>query len=135
DFLAPLSVAYGSDPKIWADPYPLYERARTQAPIYFSERFGAWFVTRYADVANLLRDPRLSSRRADEKFRGLDETMRSRMEGFQRSMREWLAFMDPPEHTRVRARLNRFFSGVACEALRPRIEQIVDSLMDAVEPT
>src|SRR5262249_27729537 len=30
--------------------------------------------------------------------------------------------------------LNRFFSGAACHAMRPRIEAITDELMDAVEP-
>src|SRR5262249_25938669 len=56
DFLAPLSIAYGADRTTWPDPYPLYDKARAQAPIYFSERFGAWFLTRFADVSAALRD-------------------------------------------------------------------------------
>lgn len=131
DFLAPLSIAYGAEREIWPDPYALYDKARSAAPVYYSERFGAWFLTRYADVTEALRDRRLSSRRADEKFRGMDDDAQERMVAFRDGMRQWFSFQDPPDHTRVRARLNRFFSGRAAEALRPRMEAIVDELMSA----
>jgi cytochrome P450 len=41
----------------------------------------------------------------------------------------WLIFMDPPEHTRLRKLLNRGFSPVAIESLRPQIEGIVDRML------
>jgi cytochrome P450 len=41
-----------------ADPYPLYHRLRSEAPLYRDEQSGAWIVTRYADVAAMLRDAR-----------------------------------------------------------------------------
>lgn len=133
DYFAPLSVAHGTDPEIWADPYTIYKKARAEAPIAYSERFSAWFVTRHADVGTLLREARLSSRRADEKFRGFEGEALKRMEEFHKAMRQWLQFLDPPDHTAVRARMNPFFLGPAIEALRPRIDSIVDELVDSIQ--
>jgi cytochrome P450 len=46
-------------PEVHADPYPLYQRLRTQDPVHRSE-FGFWVLTRHAEVAAVLRDPRMS---------------------------------------------------------------------------
>ena len=49
-----------------ANPYPTYSVLRSGAPIHWSNDFsgGAWLLPRYTDVANALRDPRLSARRS-----------------------------------------------------------------------
>jgi cytochrome P450 len=39
------------------DPYPLYEQARRDEPVFYSPRLGAWVVTSYNDVDAVLRDP------------------------------------------------------------------------------
>lgn len=39
------------------DPYPLYERARREEPVFYSPVLQAWVVTRYDDVVTVLRDP------------------------------------------------------------------------------
>ena len=48
------------------DPYPTYHALRAQGPLHWSPEFcgGAWLLTRYADFASVLRDPRFSVRRA-----------------------------------------------------------------------
>jgi cytochrome P450 len=38
------------------DPYPSFAVARAEAPVFFSERFGMWSVTRQADLLDVLRD-------------------------------------------------------------------------------
>ncbi|RBQ19268.1 cytochrome P450 [Spongiactinospora rosea] len=43
------------------DPYPVYDRARHEEPVFFSPVMGAWVVTRYDDVVTVLRDPVLYS--------------------------------------------------------------------------
>src|SRR4029077_7866528 len=48
------------EPKYVANPYPLYQRLRSEAPVYWDFVSSAWFVTRYADVRTGLVDPRLS---------------------------------------------------------------------------
>src|SRR6185436_15971941 len=38
------------------DPYSVYDRARHEAPIFFSPDLGAWIVSRYDDVYTILKD-------------------------------------------------------------------------------
>ncbi|WP_329124488.1 cytochrome P450 [Streptomyces sp. NBC_01465] len=41
------------------DPYPVYRLLREQHPLFRDVRLGVWVVSRYADVAAALTDPRL----------------------------------------------------------------------------
>ncbi len=42
----------------WHSPYPVYRRLLEEAPVYWSEAWGAWLLTRYDDVVETLRDNR-----------------------------------------------------------------------------
>ncbi|MFE4750356.1 cytochrome P450 [Streptomyces mirabilis] len=46
-------------PGIERDPYPLYRTLRQRFPLVYDRPFGAWLVSRYADVRAALADPRL----------------------------------------------------------------------------
>ena len=48
---------YLSSPEFYVDPYPVYHILRDEAPIFWSERWNAWVLTRYADVLTVVRDP------------------------------------------------------------------------------
>src|SRR5581483_3175349 len=49
------------DPEFRADPYPTYHRLRAEDPVHFLEFGDFFFLTRYADVAGALDDPRLGA--------------------------------------------------------------------------
>src|SRR6266478_525732 len=49
-----LSLYHLLDPKVLANPYPLYRRLRTEAPVHWDPFLHAWVVTRYADVVHVL---------------------------------------------------------------------------------
>src|SRR5260370_42391062 len=51
---APLSLYHLLDPEVLANPYPLYERLRTEAPVHWDPYLHAWVVTRYAAVVTVL---------------------------------------------------------------------------------
>src|SRR6266853_1329567 len=51
---APLSLYHLLDPEVLADPYPLYRRLRTEAPVHWDPYLHAWVVTRYEDVVTVL---------------------------------------------------------------------------------
>ena len=51
-------------PEFLADPYTVYHRMRNEAPVYWSDRFNAWMLTRYPDVKSILHDSRMN--RANE---------------------------------------------------------------------
>ncbi len=39
------------------DPFPVWARARSERPVFYSSAVGAWVVTRYADIVSVLRNP------------------------------------------------------------------------------
>ena len=83
------------------------------------------FLSRYADVAQCYRDARMSSDKKAEfgpKF-GVDTPL-------YRHHTTSLVFNDPPLHTRVRKLLAAAFTPRALAALQPRIEAVVDGLLD-----
>ena len=51
-------------PEMLANPYPIYALLRSMDPVHWQEVFQGWVLTRYADVATLLRSPHVSSERA-----------------------------------------------------------------------
>lgn len=49
-----LSLTRLLDPEVLANPYPLFERLRTEDPVHWDPSLHAWVVTRYADVVTVL---------------------------------------------------------------------------------
>jgi hypothetical protein len=114
------------DPAFIADPYPVYHRLRAEDPVHHHP-LGFYVLTRYDDVAALLREPAFGK----AGYRALFDTRFGRdPDG------PWLAmsmlFRDPPDHTRLRALVSRAFTPRVVETLRPRTQAIVDALLDRV---
>ncbi|MFD0524484.1 cytochrome P450 family protein [Paractinoplanes durhamensis] len=85
-----------------------------------------WFITRHADQRALLNDPRLS---IDEKRAGYPHMTRARAASAPHHP-ALITNTDPPEHTRLRRTVNGPFMVKRVEALRPRIQEVLDSLID-----
>ena len=114
------------------NPYRTYSHLRTTAPLYWADSFraGAWLVTRYADVLAGLHDSRLSSKRSHTLTAALPPEVQSEFTPFNEMFSRWMLFLDPPEHTRLRKLLNKEFTPNMIQRLRPRIQQVVNSLLD-----
>lgn len=114
-----------------ANPRPLYARLRQESPLVRVEDegqgFSFWLVTRYKDVVELMRDPRLAKSGAR-----LSEQARQR---FFPLGNEALAYhmlnADPPDHTRLRTLVSQAFTPGRVEALRPRIRALASELLSA----
>ena len=132
----PMEVAdpYGLlSPERRQNPYPFYARLLREAPVHFSEPWGTWVVTRYADVNAAFRDMRLSSVRTSMFSQGMPEEVLQKLAPMGRNMASWLLFHDAPSHTRLRSLVNKAFTPRMVEALRPRIRALVEELLDAVK--
>jgi cytochrome P450 len=114
-----------------ADPYPALARARAARPIFRSAALGGWVATRHADCRALLKDPRLSADRMGPFFGHMPAERRARVARLEATVTRWAVFVDPPDHTRLRALMNKAFNPRAIEGLEPRVAQRVDALIDA----
>jgi pimeloyl-[acyl-carrier protein] synthase len=111
------------DPAVLADPYPLFHRLRAEDPVHHEPDLGFWALTRYADAVIVLREPALFSSE-------IHDGPRPGSPGL--TTKGWFVFLDPPRHTRLRALAHAAFTPPVVERLRPRIQTIVDELLDGV---
>jgi cytochrome P450 len=93
---------------------------------------GVWFLTRYEDVHNTLRDPRFSvDRMSATIIRENVERLPAFVQQTAQGMRSMLN-TDPPDHTRVRKLVNKAFTPRRIASLQSHIESIVDELLAPV---
>ena len=114
-------------PATMHDPHSYFSWLRAEDPVHWDAGLRAWVVTTYEDVAAGLRDPRLSSQRQTSYLRGAE---RETQEDSFAVLSEWMVFKDPPDHTRLRRLIQKAFASRAVEVLRPRVEVLVDELLD-----
>ena len=120
-------------PQFFADPYPFYGRLREASTLQYDKRLG-WMVTLYDDIRALAKSGLLSRAKFEaERLVGLSAEVcfaaRPVMDGFNLEMMR----RDPPAHTRLRGLVNKAFTTRVVDQLRPRIQQIIDELLDAVD--
>jgi len=121
------------DPGFIADPYPLLAALREATPVFFNERTGQWVLTRFADVADTLRDRRLgrvyTHRFTPAEFGRPEPDLR--WKDFDDHERWSLLQLEPPDHTRIRQLITKVFTPRAVAALRPTVEAFADEHLDA----
>ncbi|MER7989811.1 cytochrome P450 [Streptomyces noursei] len=118
------------------DPHALYAKMRDEAPVQkvvLPQGLAVWLLTRYDDVRAALSDPRLRSDKSD-----VDGVLRNHLVS-QEARESWvdelsgnLLNTDPPDHTRLRRLVNRAFTPRTVAAMRSRIEEVTDDLLDAL---
>jgi pimeloyl-[acyl-carrier protein] synthase len=122
-------------PEYRADPYPFYRALRSRAPIYFSPVLREWFLSRHRDAVTVLRDPRFSAERGRSNIFERIQPFRGLRPDFAAAVMRNLLMLDPPDHTRLRRLVVKAFTPRLVESLRPRIQAIVDELLDAMAGT
>ena len=115
------------------DPYPQYAAVRAAAPVY-EHPLGFWLLTGYADVSWLLRSAGLSvedRNLADSPLVQLREATYGE-DAAQPADGLSMLDRDPPDHTRLRRLVSKAFTPRAIQALRPRITELVDGMLDTM---
>ncbi|MEV7617113.1 cytochrome P450 [Streptomyces sp. NPDC089799] len=111
-----------------ADPYPLYAALREKGSVHRVHIPGSgdvWLVLGRDEVRAALTDPRL---RNDIRHSATWESDGGNAIGLN------MLQTDAPHHTRLRALVAREFTAGRIEAMRPRVQQIADGLLDALPP-
>lgn len=108
------------------DPYSVFTALRTRGPVHharFPTGDESWLVIGHEEVRAAFADSRLRNdvrHSADFEDDGLYAVGRNMLQA------------DPPDHTRLRALVAREFTGRRVQALRPRVQEAADGLLDAV---
>jgi cytochrome P450 len=131
-FVKPGLVFDPSDSAFLEDPYPVLNRLRESAAVFYDDGLERWFVTRHEDVRACLRDRRLG-----RNFRhvmspaeiGVPE-LDPRWQAFWTTERWSLLWLEPPEHTRMRKLVAAAFTPRAVEALREPAQELARELLE-----
>ncbi len=119
------------DPSFRENPHPILRRLREEAPVYGDPTMGRYIVTKEALVDELLRDRSMSVEQQNAKPSPLNDALVRRQQ-LQEGRRPSMLFLDDPEHQRLRKLVNKAFTPRAVERMRPRTEEIAESLLDDI---
>ena len=111
-------------------PTPCITGSRSEDPVHWDPYLHAWIVTRYADVITVFQ--RFSANRTftPEQLAALG--LQS-LTPLAKVMVLQMLFLDPPAHARVRGLASKAFTARRVEVLRSHIQDITNSLLDAVQ--
>jgi cytochrome P450 len=123
-----------NDPAFVGDPYPELARLREATPVFYEPRLNKIFVTRYDDIATVLRSKRFG--RSVEHVLSRDELgwppPDPRQADFDRFENNHLMSTEPPRHTRLRGLVGKAFTPKRVEDLRARIGSVIEATLDAL---
>uniref|UniRef100_A0AAU2UZW2 Cytochrome P450 n=1 Tax=Streptomyces sp. NBC_00003 TaxID=2903608 RepID=A0AAU2UZW2_9ACTN len=108
-----------------ADPHPVYTKLRAEGPAHLvriPEGGEVWLIVGHEEGRAALADPRLSK----------DWRSNGDWEYGELPVSANMLETDPPQHTRLRKLVAREFTPRRIEALRPRVQEITDGLLDAM---
>ena len=108
----------------YEDPFPTYHALRRWDPVHRCPD-GSFFLTRYDDVVAVYQDHHRFS--SDKRVEFAPKFGASPLYEHHTTS---VVFRDPPDHTRIRRLFAPAFTPRALAALEPRVERLVDALLD-----
>jgi cytochrome P450 PksS len=123
-----------ASPRFKANPYPFYARLRQETPVCLVQlkngmRF--WLVTRYDDVATILKDERFIKDKA--KVLNREQAARQpRIPKMFLPLSRNMLDVDAPDHPRLRGLVHHAFTPRLVEGMRQRVQSLTHELLDAV---
>src|ERR1700739_870362 len=104
------------------NPYDTYRWMRDEAPVYYSDRWSFYALTRHKDVVAAHRDWKTFSSAYGVTLDAL--SLRHRFET------NMMIIMDPPEHDRLRTLVRQVFTRSAIANLEPLVSEVISSYLD-----
>lgn len=116
------------------NPYPTYHLLRRKAPIYWSDLWGCWILTRYREIVSTLQSPkRFSSVGRLTATMELPQPVSEQVQPLVRHYSQGLINVDPPDHTRLRKLVHKAFLPGTVSKIASYVEGIVERLIDEVQ--
>jgi cytochrome P450 len=118
------------DSQFMTHPDSVLRTAREDAPIFMSPILGSWIITRYNDIAAVLREPELFSSKEILSITELLAPEVLEIFGDYIPMEGTLTGVDPPNHTRLRSVLEAKFSASGVASLEPMVRDVCEDLFE-----
>jgi cytochrome P450 len=110
-------------------PHERFDVLRARDPVHDDKVLGRVLLTRAADVAAVLKDRTLSV----DQSNAAPDTIVQRLATLQdREAPRSMLVLDDPEHGRLRRLVTHAFTARAIEAVKPRVAEVADALLDAI---
>ena len=118
--------------EVWDNPYAMYAEVGRDGPVQKVTLYdgqAAWLVTGYDAVRRVLGDHRLS-----RDVRGYQQRYPDRPAMYPPVLasKRHVLNADPPDHDRLRSLVGRAFTPRRVEALRDRVQELTDGLLEAM---
>ena len=110
------------------DPYPVYAALRERDPVHRSRLLNSWLFSRHADIDLILRDHQRFGN--DPRKGNLSRRQRANLPPEDEFT---MLFLDPPDHKRLRALVNKAFTPKVVNALEPHIRSLLQGLLDDID--
>ena len=122
-------------PEFKANPFPILANLRTSHPVYrtaLRDKTPVWLLTRYDDVATLLKDDRFVK---DKRKAMTAEQLRKMpwVPPMFRPLERNMLDLDPPDHTRLRTLVHKAFTPSLVSGMRYRVQALADELLTKVQ--
>ncbi|MFK7828663.1 MAG: cytochrome P450 [Congregibacter sp.] len=114
------------------DPIPSLKLLQDHAPVYWCQPLRGWVITRYDDAKTVLRNDAFSANRIAPFYEALPPERQAPIQQIIRYLNTWVAFKDPPEHTRLRKLMKTVFTPETVLEQRSVIEKAVSKLIDSL---
>lgn len=115
-----------------SNPESTYEGLRTETPVYYSEKYDLWVISRYDDVIDAARDvATFSSRTPHTALQSLCDSAAAELEGVEYPLPPALLTLDPPDHDVHRKIVAARFTPRHVRDLEPFVRETVRELREA----
>ncbi len=124
-------------PEFLADPFAVMASLDlAERPVFYAPAIDYYVITRHRDIEAIFADHEsYSAAAAQLPLVELDPLARQiLLDGGHRPQPSMVS-LDPPAHTRLRRPTARAFSARRTAEMEPRIERVVEHLLDAIDPT
>lgn len=105
------------------NPYPFYQRLRTEKSLFWNPPNGAWVVTRYRDAVQLLTHPQIH-------HWAVSASSLETPHHFPRILAKWMTMMDPRTHSCLRRLTAPIFTQKALDGMSAYLQPLAEQILD-----
>jgi len=124
------SIAELYDPFDLSDPFPFYQRARAEEPVFWNADIGYWIITRHDDIKGIFKDlETFSSANTGLPIRPHSPRVKKILDDGGMTIQSGMTSRMPPDHTRIRSFINKAFTPKRTKSLEEPVRRRVRELL------